>query len=500
MIHPTSSFGVLLGGVALSFASPSGADAQVRPAHVQYAQLQPEALPGNAGVVKGVVIDSVRGGALVGATVLVIGMPLVAVTDSAGHFEIDGVPPGSHRFALFHDFLDDIGVAITTEPVSVGAADTVTVRLAIPAAPTVVRTACDGDGSHSGPGAVIGRVTDSENESPVQGATVTLTWFEIAVGSSAQLRSTRQRSEARTGTSGTYRFCGLPAEFSAHLFARRDDVTSGEIPVAFGQVPLVVQTIRLARAGSIQVLSAPEPRAGAGDGSRSYFPPDNQRGNAVLSGRIVDANGAPIPKARVAVDGTASVGFTSDSGDFTLSGLPAGTQALLVRRLGFAPIEMPVELRDRGTPPVTLRLEEYVPTLATVQIDRKLEGFYLRRTGGTGTFMDLDYIERQRAHSLTDLFRHIPGLVLTSNGLERRSYAFRGRCVNFYIDGYLWQAARNEEDVADFVAPEELAGLEAYGAGNAPAEFRGAVGDNPCAAVVMWTRVRHGTRLRPRTN
>src|SRR5579871_472457 len=65
-------------------------------------------------VLTGVVIDSLRGGALAGATVMVVDSTnRQGTTDSLGRFRIDSIPPGRHRIAVFHPLLDKLDISLT---------------------------------------------------------------------------------------------------------------------------------------------------------------------------------------------------------------------------------------------------------------------------------------------------------------------------------------------------------------------------------------------------
>jgi len=60
------------------------------------------------GVVRGLAVDSLRGGVLRGARIEIEGTQRAAVTDSAGRFTIDSVPPGTHRLFLMHPLFDTL--------------------------------------------------------------------------------------------------------------------------------------------------------------------------------------------------------------------------------------------------------------------------------------------------------------------------------------------------------------------------------------------------------
>src|SRR5579863_9605063 len=89
-------------------------------------------LPQVASVV-GVAVDSLRGGPLTEATVVVSdGGVRQAMTDATGRFRIDSIPPGTHRIALFHPLLDALGFTVASAPLSFTPGDTVHLVIATP--------------------------------------------------------------------------------------------------------------------------------------------------------------------------------------------------------------------------------------------------------------------------------------------------------------------------------------------------------------------------------
>src|SRR5580658_6603780 len=89
-------------------------------------------LPQFASVV-GVAVDSLRGGPMAEAIVVVSdGVLRQAMTDAAGRFWIDSIPPGVHRVALFHPLLDALGFSVASSPISFASGDTVRLTIATP--------------------------------------------------------------------------------------------------------------------------------------------------------------------------------------------------------------------------------------------------------------------------------------------------------------------------------------------------------------------------------
>jgi hypothetical protein len=91
-------------------------------------------------------------------------------------------------------------------------------------------------------------------------------------------------------------------------------------------------------------------------------------GTARLSGVVLAPDGAPITQADVRVGRTAASTRTDAKGSFSLAALPAGTQMLLVRHLGFAIVETSVELRKGMTTTSTVRLQRVIVNLDSMRV------------------------------------------------------------------------------------------------------------------------------------
>src|SRR4051812_19620525 len=145
--------------------------------------------PGKARIL-GAVIDSLNGGTLAGADVLVEGAKASAVTDSLGKFELDDLPPGNFQLGVFHPRLDTLGLSIVTRPFHIGPDSTGVVVMAVPSASTIIHERCPAQRGAMGSSAVIGHVTDPESLQPVVGAEVTISWVELEVSKSVGIRHT----------------------------------------------------------------------------------------------------------------------------------------------------------------------------------------------------------------------------------------------------------------------------------------------------------------------
>src|SRR5215469_11956191 len=122
----------------------------------------------------GVVGDSIHGGPLVGAAVLINGTDRQATTDSSGKFRIDSIPPGEYKLTLSHPLLDSLGIGIATNEVAFPAGRYALIGLATPSPTTIVNTFCPAEKQKTGPGIVLGHVRDADTDAPSTGAKVSM--------------------------------------------------------------------------------------------------------------------------------------------------------------------------------------------------------------------------------------------------------------------------------------------------------------------------------------
>jgi TonB-dependent starch-binding outer membrane protein SusC len=61
-----------------------------------------------------------------------------------------------------------------------------------------------------------------------------------------------------------------------------------------------------------------------------------------VTGRVTGSNGEPVSAASVSVQGTTLGAYTAEDGRYTLIGVPAGSQVLVVRRIGYRRMNVPL--------------------------------------------------------------------------------------------------------------------------------------------------------------
>ncbi|MBA3578531.1 MAG: carboxypeptidase regulatory-like domain-containing protein [Gemmatimonadaceae bacterium] len=223
------------------------------------------------------------------------------------------------------------------------------------------------------------------------------------------------------------------------------------------------------------------------------------QGTVAINGVITDPEGLPIYGALVALPGTGHETRSDERGEFRFVGLQAGGVDIAVRRLGFAPTSVVVNLASGVTPERVRIVLTALPALldqVTVQRTRmsytgRLAGYYQRldqRSGGQ--FITRADIERDESRSLSQLLSRSPGInrvALRSGGGAVR---MRGRACRplVWIDGVPMPAGEVDLDAFPL---NTLHGVELYlGGSNAPIEHTAQNNRSSCGSIMLWSRGR----------
>lgn len=448
----------------------------------------PPATSAGVSVLQGFVMDSIHGVPLANAKVTIEGTTRSGMTTAEGQFRIDSIPPGPHRVVVTHALLDTAGLSMRTPEYPFAAGKAHDLDLAIPTGDRLVASMCNPAQRNLGPAAMIGFVKDADSNKPAVGAKVEVV-FQVAdvIGR----KSPRLRSSV-TDSLGTYRICGLPADMSGKVQVFRNGVSSGEVPIEVtGGLALRAFSI----ASTKQIAET------KGDSGRVV---KVAKGTSRVTGVVVDKTGKPLAGARVMLQGGGATAISKSNGEFVLDSLPSGTQALDVRKLGYAATEVPVELSATTPAKTSITLGEFVPVLEKVRVeaarDKALSnvGYLERKNTGNGYFFDGDQINHE-SMTFSDVMRISPGLRISPSG-DGRTYVIQDSrsasngCVNYYVDGTLWQTLQ-PGDIDSYVRPAEMVAIEVYHGSQTPPQFTPA-GQSGCATIVVWTVA----KVRPNNN
>lgn len=216
---------------------------------------------------------------------------------------------------------------------------------------------------------------------------------------------------------------------------------------------------------------------------------------STLVGTVRDTNGVPVPLTRLS---TGILLTVSDSGGrFTLAGLPGGATTLSVRRLGFEPLDIAVDVPLGATQSLNVVLTVLpqdlpgMTTSAQTFADVRLRDFYRHRQSGIGYFFDRHEIEEKRVQRISDLLRRLPGTRIGNDRSGRttmrmgRSSGGRDCPPDVWVDG-----VRATGMQVDDVPLGDVEALELYrGPAGLPPEMNSRLGNPACGALIIWTRL-----------
>ena len=246
-------------------------------------------------------------------------------------------------------------------------------------------------------------------------------------------------------------------------------------------------------AGALAMLGGATSAGAQGGGGRGQAAADTgATGNIV--GVVVDSAGAPVPGVRVEA-GPKFVSTTDSNGAFALRGLPVGSVAITLRRLGYAPA---MSIWDVGatTLSLQLRIRAYPAVLPAVvaegrrePFDGRLAGFNARRKKGVGYLFSRAQIDSMNESRLTDVLARVPGVrEFTMPGALGTSVTMAGApCPPLVmVDGF--PASMGRFDL-NMIPPSGVEGLEVYPHGVAvPPDLAGPYGTERCGLIAIWSR------------
>ena len=216
----------------------------------------------------------------------------------------------------------------------------------------------------------------------------------------------------------------------------------------------------------------------------------------VISINVQDSLGRSIAGAELSVEGTSVHGVTDERGEIRFTAVRGGPATVRIRRLGFQPATIDVIVDQRVPATTIIKLTPIAQRLAPIVVKGgtnytgRMAGFYQRRDLGIGHFVSREKLEHDNPGQLTDVFRRIPGVQITSTRFIRNAIRFRGNSGQcwplVWLDGAPLPTA--EFDL-DFLAPSSIEGIEVYsGVSQIPPQFMGSRGMGSCGVIVVWSR------------
>jgi hypothetical protein len=438
--------------------------------------------------VEGVVFDSVHARPLAGVRVLAVGAGARtdvrgnAISDSAGRYHIDSLPAGQYMVGFESPLLDSLEIVLPPRRADVAPGGVAMVDLAMPPTAKIRAAVCPGTNLTENTGAIFGHVVSAETESSLEGVTIGMAWREIAVDPTNLRPANHERTASvTTNSGGWYLACGVPTGTWLTMQLEHEGRVGSAIRMMIGD------TLGVAIRHLSFSATASRPASDTGAADEPVGGDEPLSGAATLSGIVRGSGGEPLMAAEVRVWGTRAVGLTDASGRYSLSALPAGTQMLEVRRLGYAVGERSVELRDGATSTSDVQLHRIV-SLDSVRVvamrTRYPEFEKLRKGGAIGLLLGPDEVARQNVGLTSNIIEKIPGFRVLGYGYNAVVTASMGVdptrvCrTNIVIDGM-------EKQSINDVHPSDIGVIALYRGGTMTPVW---ISDSSCGAILIWTK------------
>ncbi|MDH5234861.1 MAG: carboxypeptidase regulatory-like domain-containing protein [Gemmatimonadota bacterium] len=445
----------------------SGAEAQLRP----------------LARVRGTVHDSLRAhGPLAGARIVIQGLVADALTDSRGRFDFREVPVGPHRITFFHPWLDSLRLSAPVYDVELTEAGIADLQLAVPSFASLTQYLC-GAPQDSATTVLFGQVRAAEDGAPLAGAEARVEWFELSLGGPEGLLRRNRVASALSDETGSYTLCGVPNDIENAMRVATGEQTTGPLFFTLAGAPVAYRDV---------TISLTDPAAARRLETDSVSD-SLVTGTARLTVEVRDDRGRPVKGADVGVRGAPLSSQTDEMGRARLLSAPAGSQTVVVRAVGRAPILRVADLAPGAETRLELAWTTSVTVLSEVVVrgirpGAELEAYERRRRSGAGRFLDAAELKR-RGGGVNALFT-VPGVSLQPGrrGDIRPMPLFRAsgygycrpmivvdgmqlpRLDGWELDAMLREAARVEVYTRPLLVPLDLMVLSS------------------CGVIAIWTR------------
>ena len=188
--------------------------------------------------------------------------------------------------------------------------------------------------------------------------------------------------------------------------------------------------------------------------------------SGVVRGTILDTNNAPLPGAKVRVEGTVLETVTDASGDFSIARVPAGEATVVVDFLGFESAQASVEVEAGSTAVVSVVLEPSQRFYGSVTVQAPLlegQAKALNQQKNAVSIVNVvasDQIGTFPDQNAAESTQRIPGISIQRDQGEGRYVLIRGteaRLNSMQIDGQRLPSPEGDlRNVALDVIPADL--------------------------------------------
>ena len=439
----------------------------------------------STGRVRGAIYDSLSNRPLRGATVFISGSTKLGISNDLGEFFVDSVPVGKQSVSYSTPLLDSLGLSGMISSVQVVANTEAALTLGVPSFATLWRTLCPRTlVSRTDSGIVYGGISNAQTDTRLRGARAVFSWVAMETNGKS-LAMNRPVQVVRSDSLGNYVACGLPTDITVTA-----EVDAG--PMTSNAIDFVLYPIRIAHrdflvSTELVPAAATLTRSTSRMGAPTLAPSVRLRGTASVRGTVRDGNGVPQGNTFITAPSADTTTRTDVDGKYVLGGLPAGTQILRARKLGYGPQTVQVDLRpgqvtesNIALPAATVLAKVDVKAERASNVARK--GFEERKKVGGGYFLTDRDIENRP--DMVSVLQGLPSLRIQRRNMSTSITIERGPTVcvpSVYLDG-----RPSTVDELTLIRPEEVYGVEVYThAAEIPAQF---LGINQCGSLVIWTK------------
>ena len=196
------------------------------------------------------------------------------------------------------------------------------------------------------------------------------------------------------------------------------------------QSTLIFPTLALAAAALLCLAATSSPAAA-----------QQPQGGGTVAGHVTDETGAVLTGADVMIDGTRLSTQTSNTGAYEIEHVPAGSQTVRVRMIGYRSQTATVSVTEGGRATADLSLTRDPLQLQTVVVTATQSPRTNLDASVAVTTLSSQEVERAAPRSTTEMLRYVPGFtrVESSGGEVNQNISIRGilgvEYVMFMEDG-----------------------------------------------------------------
>ena len=335
--------------------------------------------------IRGTVVDSVSGKGVAGARVSVSGTALQTIADSLGRFTILSAPSGEQLLAIHTPSLDSLNAGYSA-PVTV-TTGTTSVAVRVPSALRIAASAC-GDHGYGAGGVLLGKLRGDGDSTVSLSGTVSAEW--TTSGGAEAPKWVSATADAR----GRFALCGVPLDMALTLKALTDHASGQSSGLR------VTSAARFART---EIVLRKEVAT-----------------SGTFAGLVTDSTNRPITGVEVALPDLAKATASDEQGAFVLRDVPAGSQRVLVRHVGYGPVETSLTfvagqtVRRHITMTRSTTLDSVIVTGKSV--DHQLDDFEENKRLGLGHFLTRAQLAPLEHVSTGSALETLPGIRVFSAG------------------------------------------------------------------------------------